>query len=188
MFTKRNSAARSAFTLLEVMIAGSVLSIAIVAVSSFFLFSLRSSAALGNYAMLDQANRDAMDRITREIRQAKEITDFTTNPPSITILNGDNINVTYTFNAGSGTMTRNASDGERRVLLEHCSLLQFTMYQRNPSNATFGVFPVASNNWRLTGKMLQLTWRTTITNSPYPTINSENVQTARIVIRKQNNE
>ncbi len=188
MFTSLRQFRRRAFTLMEVMIAMGILSVVMASMASFFLFSLRSGAGLGNYALLDQANREAMDRMTREIRQAREITGFSTNPPSITILNGDNTEVTYAFHPETHTMTRNSSDGERTLLLENCSLLQFTMYQRNPSNATFGVFPVASNNWRRTGKMIQLTWKTSITNSPYPTVNSENVQTARIVIRKQNDE
>lgn len=189
MYIKPQSRVGAAFTLVELMIAMAILSITLAGAASFFLFSLRSGAALGNYALLDQENRQAMDRMTQEIRQAREITDFTTNPPSITILNGDNIAVTYAFNPESQTMTRTADDTGRSLLLRNCSVLQFTMYQRNPSNdMNFGVFPVASNNWRVTGKMIQLTWKTSITNSPYPTINSENVQTARIVIRKQNNE
>jgi hypothetical protein len=170
------------------LIAGGILSLALAVVASFFLFSLRSGAGLGNYALLDQANREAMDRMTSEIRQAKEITSFSTNPPSITILNGADETITYMFLPDQHQMVRNASDGDRRILLENCSLLQFSMFQRNPSNATFGVFPVASNSWRETGKMIQLTWKTAITNSPYPNINSENVQTARIVIRKQRND
>jgi hypothetical protein len=43
---------------------------------------------------------------------------------------------------------------------------------------------VATNSWQLTGKVLQLTWKTSI-SQPNGIANSENVQTARIVIRKQ---
>lgn len=188
MFTSRIGRRRSAFTLIEVIIAGGILSLALAGVGAFFLNTLRSGAALSNYALLDQANRYAMDSLTQEIRQAREITSFATNPPSITIVDGNGETITYMFLPESRQMVRSAADGSRRVLLDNCNLLQFNLFQRNPSNATFGVFPVAPDNWRRTAKMIQLTWKTSITNSPYPTINSENVQTARIVIRKQNDE
>ena len=81
-------------------------------------------------------------------------------------------------------MLRTSSDGTSRLLLNNCSLLQFDLFTRCPSNGMFGVFPVAMNNWSNTVKVLQLTWKTSI-SQPSGIANSENVQTARIVIRKQ---
>jgi len=71
-------------------------------------------------------------------------------------------------------------------VLPRIRLLQFDLFTRCPSNAVygFGSFPVATNNWQLTVKVLQLTWKTSILQ-PSGMANSENVQTARIVIRKQ---
>ena len=90
------------------------------------------------------------DLLTREIRQSKEVLNFTTN--SITILTADiyggsGPTVTYSFSPTTQTMLRTSSDGTTTTLLENCSLLSFQLYTRCPSNGVFGIFPVAVNNW-----------------------------------------
>src|SRR6476620_4165278 len=101
MFIKRASRSRKqGWTLVEMMVSIGVFSIAGLALSTIFIFSIRSFAALSNYATLDRENRYAMDTITRELRQAKKVTNYTTNgSSSISILSGDDQNITYTFNA-----------------------------------------------------------------------------------------
>jgi prepilin-type N-terminal cleavage/methylation domain-containing protein len=176
---------RQAYTLVEVMVATAVFSISALALSSIFLFSIKSFAGMANYASLDRENRFAMDTITRELRQARQVTSYTCTGQSnsITFLNGDGANVTYAFDALAKQFIRDV-DGSRNVLLTNCNLLNFRLYQRNPSNGVFGIFPVASNNWQRTVKVLQLTWKTGRT-LPSGIANSENIQTALIVIRKQ---
>lgn len=172
-----------AWTLVEMMVAMAVFSVSAIALASLFLFSVRSFASLANYAALDQQNRIAMDKITREIREAREVTGYTVNPPTLTLLNTNNVSVTYQFSPTEKTMTRTASDGSSEVLLTNCNLLSFNIYQRTPSNGNYGIFPVASNNWQQTAKVIQLTWKTSRTIDPTARINSENIQTARVVIR-----
>ena len=92
--------------------------------------------------------------------------------------------VTYSFSPSTKKMLRTSSDGTSKVLLNNCNLLSFQLFTRCPSNAVFGSFPVAVNNWQQTVKVLQLTWKTSMT-LPSGIVNSENIQTARIVIRKQ---
>src|SRR3954468_1813797 len=105
MFIKRRAKASRGWTLVEMMVAIAVFSVAGLALSTIFIFSIRSFAALTNYAMLDWENRYAMDIITRELRQAQKVLNYTTNgSSSITILNGENKTVTYTFNASSKQM------------------------------------------------------------------------------------
>ncbi|HHY84496.1 MAG TPA: prepilin-type N-terminal cleavage/methylation domain-containing protein [Verrucomicrobia bacterium] len=172
------------WTLVEMMVTVAIFSIASLALATLFLFSVRSFAAMANYAELDQQNREAMDRLTREIRQAREVTSFSTNPPTITILNGDSETVTYSFDPFLRQLRRTAG-GVSEIMLTNCNLLNFHLYQRNPSNANYGVYPVASGNWQSSVKVIELTWKTSKTLNPSTRINSENVQTARIVIRKQ---
>jgi len=187
MFINLRQRRNHASTLLELLIASSIMLVVLAALAAFYVFGVRSTQAMGHYSLLDEANREAMDTLTREIRQAKLVTGYSTNPASISVLNGDDQTVTYTFNTDNQTFTRSSADGVK-ILLDHCNLLQFSLFQRNPSNASFGVFPAATANWQKTVKVIQLTWRTTMTNNPFPIINSENVQTARIVIRKQQND
>jgi hypothetical protein len=184
MFIKPSNKRRRGWTMLELLLATGLFSICGLAVSNLFIVGTRSMAAMANYSLLDMQNREAMDQMTQEIRQAKQVADYSTN--SITILNGDNQLVTYSFSPNTQEMLRqNQGDGSTRVLLQHCSLLSFNLYQRNPSNANYGVFPAATNSWQQTVKVIQLSWKTACTVSPTANVNSENIQTARIVIRKQ---
>jgi len=129
-------------------------------------------------------NRQAMDQLTMEIRQAQDVTGYSTNSVSLSLSNGAGLSVTYTFSGSDGTLTRTASDGTSKVLVENCSLLNFNLHQRNPSNASFGIFPLGTNHWASSIKVVELTWKASLTNAS-KTTESENVQTARIVIRKQ---
>lgn len=172
------------WTLVELMMAVGVFSIAAAALASLFLFSIRSFAAMSNYATLNMQNREAMDLLTREVRQAAQVNSYSTNPPAISLTTGDGVNVSYSFNPNTKQMLR-AANGVTNVLLNNCTILNFVLFQRNPSNANFGVFPLATNNWQKSVKVIELTWKTSKALNPTSRINSENVQTARIVIRKQ---
>ena len=187
MYFKVAPKARQGWTLLEMMVAVGLFSLVGMALMGTWIFSVKSMASMYNYALLDSANRQAMDQLTREIRQSKRVLAYTTNSITILTANEDGStgpNVTYSFSPSTKKMIRSASDGSSKLLLNNCSLLQFQLYSRCPSNAVFGAFPVAVNNWSNTVKVLQLTWKTCVTK-PDGIINSENVQTARIVIRKQ---
>ncbi|PWU21291.1 MAG: hypothetical protein C5B50_02065 [Verrucomicrobia bacterium] len=177
---------RHAFTLVELMVASGIFMISGLAIMTLFNFGARGFATMANYAVLDKVNRQAMDKLTAEIRQAVQVNTVTTNPAALDLLNGDGLTVTYTFDPNTRQMVRSASDGTRQMLLTNCTLLNFIVYQRNPSNDSFGVFHVATTNWVKEVKLIELTWKTSTSVSPTAAVQSENVQTARIVIRKQN--
>jgi prepilin-type N-terminal cleavage/methylation domain-containing protein len=179
------------WTLPEMMVALGIFSICGLALMGLWLFCIRGFASLYNYSFLDQYNRQAMDVLTREIRESKLVLSYTTN--SITIQAGNypdgspGPNVTYSFSPSTKKLIRTTSDGTSQVLLNSCSLLNFNLYQRNVVPGSYDIYPVATNNWSNTVKVIQLTWKTSIT-SPTCVGNSEDVQTARIVIRKQQND
>jgi hypothetical protein len=176
------------------MVALAIFTIAGVAMMSLWLFGTRSLTSLANYAALDLKNRQAMDLLTCEIRQALQITDYTTNSTtsSISLISGGTQDdpsaghtIQYLFDKNSMSFVRNdLTTGEHKVLLNNCSLLAFDLRTRAPIGATFEQYPVATNNWQMTVKVLQLTWKTS-TVLPSGVASSENVQTARIVVRKQ---
>ncbi len=180
--------ARSGWTLIEMMMGVLVFAIASLALAMIFIFSVRSYAAMANYAVLDQYNRQAMDQLTYEMRQARQVVDYSSNSTtsSLSITNGGGLYVTYTFDANKQRVTRTASDGSFKVLLTNCNLLNFGLYMRPPTNGTFDVYPVdLTTNWQQMVKVVQLSWKTSMTISPTSQVNSEDIQTARIVIRKQ---
>jgi hypothetical protein len=181
--------ARQGWTLVEMMVAVGVFSLVGIALMGTYIFSVKSMASMYSYSLLDQYNRQTMDQITREIRQSKNVLAFTTNSITILTANDDGTDgpqITYNFSPGTKKLLRSSSEGGSKLLLNNCSLLEFKLFTRCPSNV-FGVFPVAVNEWSNTVKVLQLTWKTSITQ-PNNIANSENIQTARIVIRKQKRE
>ncbi len=178
-------------TLMEVMIAMSVFTVAGGAVMSAYVFGLRSFQALSNYAQLDKQNREAMDNLSREIRQSTAVVAVSTNSNSSLKLlvgvsaSGVNTNVTYNFNGTSKNMTRTLSLnstvlGPVKTILTNCSLVHFQLGMR-PPNTNYGYFKTTDIS---VAKMVDLTWKTS-RSLPGGVANTENIQTARIVIRKQ---
>ncbi len=193
MCTKPVARFNSAFTLVETMVAVSILTICVVGLGSLFIFSARGFAAMENYAVLDQFDRQTMDQVTRELRQAKELTDYQSNAVtrSITFTSGDDgTPITYTFDSNLQQFRR-TGNGTTKVLLNHCSLLNFSLYLRPPPTSTsFDLYPVVMEgaNWQKQVKVVQLSWKTSLQICPTPNINSEDIQTACVVIRKQQDD
>ncbi len=181
MFIDPQSESRRGYSLMETIVATGLFSLAGLALATIYLFSTTSFAALANYAELDKINRTAMDILSREIRQAQAVTAATAS--SLTIINGDGVNVNYSFNAYSGKLLRTVG-GSSQTLLSDCELLAFNLYQRNPISGTYNIYPAATNNFSQTVKCVSLTWRAS-RKMPSGNDVSENIQTARVVIRKQ---
>ena len=179
MFIKRKSRT-GGFSLVEMMMALGIFSLVGGAVAMAYVFSLRSFQALSNYAQLDQQNRMAMDMITREIREANSIVSYKNgNNAQISLVDGNGGNITYSFSKAGKTMSR-TSNGVAQVLLQNCSLINFNLGMRPPAT-NYGYYSTTNVNL---AKMVDLTWRTSMV-LPNSVTNSENIQTARIVVRKQ---
>lgn len=169
------------------MVAIAVFSIGAAALGSTFLFSIRSMAALANYTALDRMNQQAMDQITQEIRQAKMVVDFSTN--LLEIVNGDGDTVYYYF-VGNGVdrlyrvVETPTGELDYNILLEDCSLIDFRIGQRNLQSNSWNYFPPTQGDFQSTAKVIDLSWKTSRT-LPHGLVNSEDVQTAKIVIRKK---
>ena len=70
--------------LTEVMVAVAISSIVLAVVAAFAFYSARSFAAIGNYVDLDGTSRQAVDVMTKEIRQTKALFDYKTNSLTFT--------------------------------------------------------------------------------------------------------
>jgi hypothetical protein len=195
MFIKLLPRNRSAYTLVEALIATTLFTTGIIALCTICWFYTQSFTSLSNYSILDQYNRQAMDKFTSELRQAQQLTDYSSNATSssITFLSGDTGQpITYTFDATKQQVRREDSAGSR-VMLTNCSVLHFTLGLRPPpppTNGTFDFYPAAigaGTNWQSNVKVVQLSWKTAMTINPTPRITSEDIQTACVVIRKQRN-
>ena len=164
--------------LVEMLVAMAIGSILLIALCALSFYSSHSFVALTNYVDLDRFNRNAMDTITREMRQTKKVTSFASD--SVTFEDYDGLSLTYTYSPGTRKFTR-IKNGSSTVLLNDCDSLSFTIAQRSPVPGTYEVYPVATAG---TAKVINVTWK--CSRSIFGKVaNTENVQTARIVIRKQ---
>ena len=66
----------SGMTLVEVMVGVALGSMLLAMAGSLWLFGSRSFAAMGNYTDLDAKSRNALDLMSRDIRQATRVTAF----------------------------------------------------------------------------------------------------------------
>ncbi|HEY1169817.1 MAG TPA: prepilin-type N-terminal cleavage/methylation domain-containing protein [Verrucomicrobiae bacterium] len=162
-------------TLMEMMVAVGVGSVVLAAVASLSFYTARSMAAMSNYADLDRQSRNALDQMTLKIRSASRLTSFSATSVSF-LYNGQTL--TYSYSASTKRLTETLGSSSS-VLLEDCNSLQFSMFQRNVMNGTFNQYTTTSIT---EAKSIIVTWtcaRSLLGNL----INSESVQSARIVIR-----
>jgi hypothetical protein len=178
LFTPSRSNRRSiwALTLMELLITTGIASIAFAAIASLSMYSARSFVAMGNYADLDQASRNALDLMAREIRQTVGLTSFSST--RIVFTNADTRLLTYEYRPNDSVLVRRMTGEPERILLHQCDYLKFNISQRNPSN-DFSFYPTTSV--RL-AKLVDVSWRCSrqILGAK---VNTESVQTAKIVIR-----
>ena len=167
------------------MVSLAVGSIVGLSIMSFAFFTGRSFSALANYNDLDDKSRNALDIMTRDIRQVIELDSFASNSASTTIgLKATNGVISYVYSRTNRTLTRISATGDTNKLLSECDTLAFGLYQRNPVGGTYDQYPASTNNLALTCKLIQVSWtcsRKILGN----TMNTESVQTAKVVIRNQ---
>jgi hypothetical protein len=168
---------RRAMTLMDVLIATTIATILFAMVGTLAVSTARSFKALGNYADLDRASRDALDILSRDVRQSRALTYY--EPTRISLVDNDNSSLTYSYNPSTGNVTRQ-SGGTTKVLLTECDYLNFKIYQRNPSN-NWSWYPVSGNQLS-TAKLIDVSWKCS-RKILGEKVNTESVQTAKIVIR-----
>jgi hypothetical protein len=150
----------------------------LVAIASVAMFSGRSFAALANYVELDDKNRLAIDQLTRDLRQANRIVSYNAN--SLTMQDADGVEITYNYSTSNHTLSR-SKGGTSSVLLRECDNFNFSLGQRNTVAGSYDLYPAESVD---TAKVVNVAW---VCSRKIFGVkqNTESVQTARIVIRKQ---
>jgi len=147
-------------------------------VTGLSLYSGRAFAGLANYIEMEGDSRNALDTMTRDIRQAVYLTTFATN--QLTFEDYDGQPLVYTYSDTSKTLTK-VKGTYSKVLLSGCDSLTFSMYQRTPIGGSDGEYPATTT---ATAKLIQVQWLCSRQICGV-TANTESVQTAKIVIRKR---
>lgn len=164
---------------MELMVASGIGMIVLLAISTLSYFMTRSFVALGNYSDLDRASKQALDKMTRDIRGTSYLISSSTNQLVFNVSGATNLS--FTWSPSAKTLTRSMTGVPDQILLGHCDYLLFNTYQRNMSNQVYGAF---SNATAQTCKLVDLSWRCSRTIYGNP-VNTESVQTAKIVIRNE---
>lgn len=142
------------------------------------VFSGRSFVALANYVELDDKNRIAIDTITRDLRSCNRVYYCATN--FLLLEDSDGWFVYYIHSPTTKVLTR-YKGSQWGPLLTGCENLSFNLGKRNSLPGTLDQYPAAHVN---EAKVVDVSWKCTRTILGV-NANTESVQTAKIVIRKQ---
>jgi hypothetical protein len=167
-------------TLMETMVAVAAGGIILAALGSLVFYTGRSFASLANYVDLDNYSRTALDRMSREIRQTRRLLEGT--DTKLVFEDFDGKKLTFEYLASSRTLVR-TKDGvmDTEPLLKECDYLKFSLFQRNPIGGSYDQYPTAT---AATCKLVQLRWVCS-RDLVHAKWNTESVQSAKVVIRKQ---
>jgi prepilin-type N-terminal cleavage/methylation domain-containing protein len=173
-------------TLVEILIATGLGSLVMATVMSFALFSGRSFSMMTNYVRMDMKSRNALDRMSQDIRQVDFLASYsstslvfqTTDP-----IKGNVLPLAFKYDPAKQTLTRTLGT-TNTVLLTQCPYYHFDLYQRNPSLTNGGdLVRLISTNQPGLVKAIDLAW-VCATGVLGATNNTDNLQSARVVIRK----
>jgi hypothetical protein len=178
-------------TLMEVMV-GLALSGTLIAIAaSLWVFASRNFAAMVNYADLDGKSRNAVDQMSRSIREATQLADFqmTGNTKWFTVTNTIlGTGATYTWRSSNRTVACKRSGEAEQVYLTQCDRWDFVPYQRSPQkNGNYAFVPATNTAGVYDGslcKLINMTWKCSRTLLGTPR-NTESVQTAQVVLRNK---
>ena len=183
---------RAGFTLVEALVAVALGMLVLAVVAALSLYGSKSFVAMGNYADLDQKSRNALDVITREIRQSSRLVAFQTNLPamSLTLTNanqGATVKVTWYSDMGALVLEKTGQPAQTN--LTGCDRWSFVLYQRTPlvtpTNIVF--YPATNSSGVLDPsvcKLIDMSWKCSRTILGQK-LNSESVQSAQIVLRNK---
>ena len=163
-------------TLIELMVATVLATIVFAVVGTLAVYTARSFVAMGNYNDLDEASQNALDTLSHEIRATRNLSSYT--PTKLVFVDWDNASLTYEWIPSTGLLTRTKA-GVTTTLLKQCDYLRFGISQRNCTN-DFNFY--STTNAPTQAKLVDVSWRCS-RQILQQKVNTESVQTAKIVIR-----
>jgi len=165
-------------TLVESIMGLGIAGVLLAAIASLIMFSARSFLSLSNYSELNANNRITIDTMTRDLRECKRVITCTTS--RLEIEDSDGTTIRYDYSTQDRTLTR-GKDGVISRMLTGCDTILFNLGTQNPIGGTFAVVPTTDVTQ---AKVVNVYWNCSRTILGQK-VNTESVQTARIVIRNQ---
>lgn len=169
---------RAGVTLVEYLFTIAIGSLVTLVIVGLSMNSGRSFAAMANYSDLNASGINALDQMTRDIRQAVRLTSYSST--QLTFSNGySEPPVVFTYSPLNRTLVRQQGTSIR-VLLTECDSLNFAIYQRNTIPGTYDQYTVANVD---NCKVVAVNWSCSRTILGAK-VNSEAGQSAKIVMRQ----
>lgn len=165
--------------MVEFLIATTIGMISLSGAAALSVYTARSFAAMGNYMELDKNSRNALDRLTQVIREADGVLTYDSHSVSVSY---HGLPTSFDYSPGAQTLSVTDTSGVKTTLLTDCTFLDFQIFQRNSVAGSYDQYPVTSDE--AVAKIVQVSWicsRHLVGNL----LNTESVQSAKIVIRKQ---
>jgi len=168
------SKATRGMTLVEMMVAVAVGSLILMVMAQVFLTGAFGFASMSNYVSMGSRSRNALDHMTREIRQASTLLEFSPTRLKFSLQGQTNSFLVYEWNGASRQLTESKTgDPEARVLLSGCDQLAFSM-----RNSVFAPTTAISES-----KGIRVAWKCSRTILNRTT--TEDMEQALIVMRNK---
>lgn len=173
---------RRGFTLVEVLIAGSIGSVVLMGVLSTFLFLGRSQANIANYADMERQAREGLEYFAQDVRQASAL-NWNSNQSMTILVKG--VSVTYAFNSANGTFNRTIG-GSTATLIEGISNFAYSGYMVTGAEVSLADLSTAAKRTAASHvtKQVQIHLRATRTSTTVATA-SNTVLSARFILRNK---
>jgi len=188
------SSGRSArgFTIAEMLVATALAGLVMVMVMGSFRYSGTSFAAMGNYSDLDRKSRNAVDVLSKEIRNSSALIGYGTSPKSLTFTNATTAKkFTLSYDSANRVLTFSKAGQADQQILTQCDQWDYSLYNKAPLLTTTNILFYGATNGAgvidvTTCKLINMTWKCsrTIFGSKR---NTESIQTAQIVLRNKVN-
>ena len=168
---------RSGSALIEMLFGIGISALVLTQICLIWYYSSRSFVAQLNYVDMDQASQMALDRLSREIRQTREL--VSESKRKLVFIDHDGEELTFQH-SDSGNLLQRVKGGVTNVLLANCKDIDFSIYQRNPVAGSYDQYPAATAD---NCKLVHVRWTCSRPLFGTGQDNTESVSSAKIVIR-----
>lgn len=185
-------------SLVEMAVAVGVGSLVLMVVTMLSVYALRSFGAMGNHAILDAQNRIALDKMTRDIRQATSVSNYyadaTIKWVKFVTPYGESPTVKYVWYSGDpgdpDYHTVQCEKGDQvQIYLRNCDDWDVAFFRRTALPGVPNGFAPATNSAGVLKvgecKMVEFNWKCSRSLLGKP-MNTESVQRARVTLRNMN--
>lgn len=177
----RGPKSRSAFTLVELLVATGLSGIVLAAVLTSFIFIARAGIALQNYSDMETQARNAMERFAQDARMSSGVEWNTANSVTITIeQSGSSSTATYAYDSSARTFSRTVGS-DTQVLITNVRAFAFNAYSIDTQTVSLGAITAATN---LATKQVQISLETERAHSALA-LSTNKVISARFVLRNK---